>query len=201
MPKVVPEYRAQAKARIIEAARAVFARKGIARTSMEDIAREVGVSKGAIYVYYPSKASLLEAIQSASREEIRVRLGALLDKGDVAEGLARLAEEAMERVVDPSLYNDLIVEATRNEELRQALIRDQREDTKVIQWFFRELKRRGRLPRVTDVETTADIVIALFIGTIFGTNQLGRNPSEARRFLVRALRQVLGTSRTARASS
>ncbi len=47
---------------ILEAALALFARKGIERTTMQDIATEAGLSAGAIYRYYPGKEKLLEAV-------------------------------------------------------------------------------------------------------------------------------------------
>src|SRR5437870_5406330 len=46
---------------ILEAARRVFARQGFYDTTMEDIAEEAGVSKGTIYIYYPSKNDIYRA--------------------------------------------------------------------------------------------------------------------------------------------
>ena len=45
MPKVVPEYKELAKKRIIDAAYSVFYNKGYHKTTMDDVANEVGVSK------------------------------------------------------------------------------------------------------------------------------------------------------------
>ena len=55
MPKVIPEYKEEAKAKIIKAARSVFSQKGYHDATMDDIATEVGVSKGALYSYFESK--------------------------------------------------------------------------------------------------------------------------------------------------
>lgn len=46
------------RAQILRAALACMARKGYARTTMDDIAREAGLSKGAIYWYFPSKREM-----------------------------------------------------------------------------------------------------------------------------------------------
>lgn len=52
----------EAKARqILDGARAVFLRDGFDGSSMNDIAREAGVSKGTLYVYFPSKEALFAA--------------------------------------------------------------------------------------------------------------------------------------------
>src|SRR5438874_12823115 len=62
MPKVVPEYKEEAKSRILDAANRVFAEKGYHEATMDDIAKRLGVSKGASYLYFSSKEDLFEAM-------------------------------------------------------------------------------------------------------------------------------------------
>ncbi|TVR07188.1 MAG: TetR/AcrR family transcriptional regulator [Spirochaetaceae bacterium] len=45
--------------KIIQAASRLIIENGIANTSLADIAREVGISKGTLYYYYPSKGGLI----------------------------------------------------------------------------------------------------------------------------------------------
>lgn len=47
---------------IIEAAVRVFSVKGVAQTTLADIAREAGVTRGAIYWHFKNKADLLEVL-------------------------------------------------------------------------------------------------------------------------------------------
>jgi AcrR family transcriptional regulator len=47
---------------IIAAALAVFADKGFAAARTEDIARRAGISKGALYLYFPTKEDLFRAV-------------------------------------------------------------------------------------------------------------------------------------------
>ena len=47
---------------IVESALGLFARKGIERTTMQEIATDAGLSAGAIYRYFPGKEKLLEAV-------------------------------------------------------------------------------------------------------------------------------------------
>jgi AcrR family transcriptional regulator len=62
---------------IIEAAFRVFGEQGLQRARLEDVAREAGVSKGTIYLYFESKealfrevvrAKIVSAIEAAERE-------------------------------------------------------------------------------------------------------------------------------------
>jgi AcrR family transcriptional regulator len=59
MPKVVPEYKELARKKIIKAAYTLFEEKGYHSTSMDDIAKEVGVSKASLYSYFKSKEAIL----------------------------------------------------------------------------------------------------------------------------------------------
>ncbi len=71
MPKVVPEYKEEAKAKIVKAARTVFAKKGYHDATMDDVAKEVGVSKGALYSYFESKEDLLKEISLQGHQALQ----------------------------------------------------------------------------------------------------------------------------------
>ena len=57
--RAAPEVR---QADILDAAYAEFARHGFADARMEDVARGAHVSKGTVYLYYPTKQALFEAL-------------------------------------------------------------------------------------------------------------------------------------------
>ena len=59
----VPRRRKHARAKELrEAALALFVEKGFEATRTEEIAARAGLSKGALYLYYPSKENLLHAV-------------------------------------------------------------------------------------------------------------------------------------------
>jgi len=47
---------------LLEAAMTLFVEKGFAATRVEEVAKLAGVSKGTLYLYYPSKEQLLKAV-------------------------------------------------------------------------------------------------------------------------------------------
>jgi AcrR family transcriptional regulator len=60
-----PKFRRRAEARpeeVLDAALDLFIEKGFAATRVEDIAGRAGISKGAVYLYFPSKEAVLEGI-------------------------------------------------------------------------------------------------------------------------------------------
>jgi AcrR family transcriptional regulator len=60
-----PKFRRRAEARpdeVLDAALKLFIAKGFAATRVEDIAKEAGLSKGAVYLYFPSKEAIIEGL-------------------------------------------------------------------------------------------------------------------------------------------
>lgn len=62
MPKVVPEYKEEAKRRIIEAAMDVISERGCDQMTFEHVAKKLGVTKGAVYWYFKTKEELVTAV-------------------------------------------------------------------------------------------------------------------------------------------
>ncbi len=65
---------------LLDAALALFVEKGFAATRAEEVAHAAGVSKGTLYLYYPSKEELFKAV-------VRQNLTSL-----IAEGMETLAQ-------------------------------------------------------------------------------------------------------------
>lgn len=61
--QVVEEFRIQS---IHEAAMRVIARKGLAQTTMQEIADEAGIAKGTIYLYFQDRTRLLESLADST---------------------------------------------------------------------------------------------------------------------------------------
>jgi AcrR family transcriptional regulator len=57
-PKVTQAYKEEKKAIILEGALHCFTEKGFQATTMDDIVRHLGISKGAIYSYFTSKEEM-----------------------------------------------------------------------------------------------------------------------------------------------
>ncbi|MGG5818763.1 TetR/AcrR family transcriptional regulator [Falsiroseomonas sp. HW251] len=79
-------------AELLEAALDTFRAKGFAATRMDDIAARAGVSKGTIYLYYPSKEAIFEAL-------VRDRLLPNLDRVEAAAAASPLPAGATLRLI------------------------------------------------------------------------------------------------------
>jgi len=69
-------YRGQTRDEIIEAARALFYRRGYARTSFSDIVKHTGIQRGNIYHYFKTKDDILDAVIEQRASEYRAALSA-----------------------------------------------------------------------------------------------------------------------------
>ncbi|MGK2928522.1 MAG: TetR/AcrR family transcriptional regulator [Acidimicrobiales bacterium] len=74
--------------RILETALRSFGTDGIDRTSLDALARELGMTKQAILYWYPSKEALLDAVIDFSAGELQRRFARALEPGAV--GFARV---------------------------------------------------------------------------------------------------------------
>ena len=65
MKEKTPKFKRRAEARpdeVLDAALELFLEGGFAATKVEDVAKRAGLSKGSVYLYFPSKDALLEGI-------------------------------------------------------------------------------------------------------------------------------------------
>lgn len=80
---------------VLDAARDVLRRYGPAKTTVVDVARELGVSHGSVYRHYPSKAALRDAVAQRWLHEIAEPLQAIADDDDPAPRRLRRWLEAL----------------------------------------------------------------------------------------------------------
>jgi AcrR family transcriptional regulator len=194
MPKVVADYKELAKARITRAGIAIFAKKGFRNSSMADIAKEVGVSKADLYLYFRNKADILREIQTASRRQTREELSRIPPEGDTITALLDLVERALAEGSQDSrigaLWFEMMAEGLSDPKLGAVLRADYREDRKIIRDILPRLSKRGRARTLGDPDATAMVVTMLLSGAI-AQMCLGTPWPQVRRALERALRAVL----------
>jgi AcrR family transcriptional regulator len=100
--EAAPDAQDSAKRRqILDGARLVFLRDGYDGASMSDVAREAGVSKGTLYVYFPSKEALFEAQIRDGRARQAEHLAKLTAEGAPEETLRRYGVSLLTALASP----------------------------------------------------------------------------------------------------
>jgi TetR/AcrR family fatty acid metabolism transcriptional regulator len=114
-------------AQIVAAATRVIARKGYARTSLNDIAREAEMSKGAVHYHFPSKEALVAKVLETATDAVAERTKQAWQTGghDPFEALRAAVRELwavrVSRSDEVAVVADLLAQALHDEKLRPQL--------------------------------------------------------------------------------
>lgn len=93
--------------RILEIATEQFARFGVRTVTMEDLARQAGISKKTIYQEFEDKKDLVKAVFAAILEEDQRKLSLILEQGDgVIEHLVQTSRMMRDRLTS---INPLVI--------------------------------------------------------------------------------------------
>ncbi|WP_170219404.1 TetR/AcrR family transcriptional regulator [Nocardioides litoris] len=93
--------RAEVRQTLVEAAARVFARSGIDAASLDEVAAEAGLTKGAIYSNFAGKADLVEAVVAANlRSHLDTGLAAVEPGGSMNDRAQALGDELSRSFLD-----------------------------------------------------------------------------------------------------
>lgn len=85
--------------RILDAALDAFGTRGFGATSLDDLARDLGVRKQTILYWYPSKDALLAAVIDHTTDEVTLRLERAVATAEPGFGRIEAIVRAMSRLV------------------------------------------------------------------------------------------------------
>jgi len=191
MPKVVPEYKEEAKSRILDAANKVFAERGYHEATMDDIAKRLGVSKGAIYLYFSSKEDLFEEMcRTAPQAFKEILFSSFRDEGNPIQSATQFFDKMLKlSASNPGLSFEIISEASRNPSLKRILKQNHEEYERVLTSFLAEGRKRKIVGDNLDIRPLANALIALWNGleTLLVS---GLPVDEARRAWLEALKAI-----------
>ena len=136
MPKISDERRAERLEQILEGARRCFAENGYEGATVAKLEREIGLSRGAIFNYFPSKEDLFV--------ELAVRDSARMSEIWREQGLEAIVREVME--LDPawlSVYLELFRRVRNDDDFRERIESRQKEIAPANRARIEEAQRNG----------------------------------------------------------
>jgi len=112
------------RTQILEAAVRLWLRQGFDATAVEAIAREAGLAKGTVYLYFPSKEAVLEeALRRYSLVPAMTELAAALEGRAFEEAIPLIARALWQRLrANAPLVGLLLQELPRRPELARAFV-------------------------------------------------------------------------------
>ncbi|TMI21452.1 TetR/AcrR family transcriptional regulator [Candidatus Bathyarchaeota archaeon] len=166
MPRVVPEYREEARTRILAAGNQVFGEKGYRQATMDDVAKKLGVSKGALYLYFASKEELFEEICRAEPLAFKeILYSTFSENKNPLESAGEFFDKMLKRSGSNSgLSFEIFSEASHNPGLRRVLKKTRDEYAATLMNYLDEGRKRGFIERDLDLRSITYALIALWNG-------------------------------------
>ncbi|MDO8186932.1 TetR/AcrR family transcriptional regulator [Conexibacter sp. JD483] len=162
--------KAATRARLLEAAARVYAARGFAGATLDDVALEAGLTKGAVYGHFGSKDNLLVALMDEYVAGKVAQQVGFFDRDETTWKRPFVGSDTFMRELDeePDAFRLLIefwLAATRDEQLRERFA----DGFHALRGMFAEFCRESAidagiepLPEVDD--TTANVSLALSLG-------------------------------------
>ncbi|MFI1914219.1 TetR/AcrR family transcriptional regulator [Nocardia sp. NPDC020380] len=161
----------QRRRRILDAAVDCFAERGLHATTMQDICRRADTSPGAVYSWYPSKESIIDAIAAERHEhEIHLLATALADP-DPRTALHSFLDAYFEWLSDPS---ERLRRRVSVQVWAESLVNDRLQPTvqegigqRSLAWDgIRAAQAAGAVTTAADADGMARLVLAVLQGFI-----------------------------------
>lgn len=142
------------QAQLLEEAQGLFERLGLQKTTVDDIVRAVGISKGAFYRFYESKEELFFDLLERAEERARADLGTFVwdEEAPADANLTRFFRQVAELLLRVPFLRTLSGTERRQLETRlppERLARHQQGDEEAVIRFFQALAAAGKI-RVVD---------------------------------------------------
>lgn len=167
---------ADTRARILQSAARVFASKGLQRATLDEVASDAGMTKGAIYWHFKSKNDLFFALLDHRFQECTSPLEgdveatiAMAKTGRMREALQQMFSTGLLRCTEDDDWVRLFVECvaqTRDPDVRTRLADFYHRGWALSADVTRTMQERGLAPKHADPEVAAVFWGALFDGLV-----------------------------------
>jgi AcrR family transcriptional regulator len=192
MPKLYPGYRDEIRKKILSEAFTVFLAKGFEKTTMDDIAARLGVTKPAIYRYFKNKEELfLASVADTMMGEFKKIFDTSFASDDLITGAGRFfdAHLAFDRKFS-SFAKDINDIISRNSSLQEGAMVFHAEGLDLMRHFFREQKRLGTIDTTIGDDDLVRICSAFAQGLTSSVDR-GLDPGEAKRLWLLGFAKLL----------
>jgi AcrR family transcriptional regulator len=161
---------------ILEAAARLFAQHGYSNTDTQLLADKLGVGKGTLYRYFPSKRDLFLAVVDRVMRVLREEVDAVMAGiADPLEGIAAGIRAYLAFFAEHPQYVELLIQERAQFKDRKKPTYFEHQEANAARWqaFWRDLIAQGRV-RDMPAERIFRVVSDLLYGTMFTNYFAGR---------------------------
>lgn len=155
--------------KLMDAGIALFAKYGYSNTSVDQIVKKAGMSKGAFYAHFPTKeAFLMKVLQDEIQfyfEDLRKLL--VEEERDMIDEFIKFSAEMVVTVYEKGFSAVLLHSAMTCQylpQVQQELIKQMEEWRNDLTQLFEAMKKKGLIGSPLDARTLANAGMALFNG-------------------------------------
>jgi TetR/AcrR family transcriptional regulator, acrAB operon repressor len=158
---------------LLDAAEAVFTRKGVAASTLNDIAVEAGMTRGAIYWHFKDKGELVRAMCERATLPMEAMVNEVMTMAgdDPLGSVRRLTVHALTQIADSTrqhtVFDILFHKCEKTGELAEVFERElesRNECHSQIEGLFKQAVKRGQLPADTDTHLAMQALHSYLIG-------------------------------------
>jgi len=159
---------ARRKEEILEEATRLFAAKGYAHAKIDDIALRLGIAKGTIYRYFPTKKALFLAVADNAMAELQDSMHAITSK--IEDPLERISAGVRAHLAFFDRHRDLIEvfvheRAEFRDRKKPTFLSYREKNIKDLEALLKDMKKAG-LVRDISASATAEILGDMLAGTV-----------------------------------
>ncbi len=158
---------------LLDAAESVFTKKGVAASTLNDIAVEAGMTRGAIYWHFKDKGELVRAMCERATLPMEAMVNEVMAvAGDDPLGsVRRLTVHALTQIAESkrqhTVFDILFHKCEKTGELAEVFEREyesRNECQSQIEGLFKQAVKRGQLPVDTDTHLAMQALHSYLIG-------------------------------------
>lgn len=193
MPRINPEYREDAKKKIIDAALEVAREDGWGGLTLEAVARKVGVTKGAFYSYFANSGTLMQDVMVTMIRRIRDNvLGILTGEENGRVAIERLGDLIF---LEPKPFIPIFIQAIAGMPRDPAFLARISalfdENSEEIVSRLARFQKKGQIPADVDLKDASRAIYCLTIGLAFTAHVLGKDGRLTRQTWLNSVERIL----------
>ncbi|MEH6592056.1 MAG: TetR/AcrR family transcriptional regulator [Halioglobus sp.] len=156
-------------AKILPAARRLFAERGYSNTTFKDVGKAVGMTHAALYSYFPSKAALYLATTGDAQAILQPKyLKAIQNGANFKQRLREILRVAAQAHEQDSSISGLLMaiplEISRHPELAELMLGRQNSTLDLLADVFAQAQARGEIKSKAQPEELVVAIIGSWVG-------------------------------------
>lgn len=187
-----PERAEARRQEVLAAAAQAFAEHGYTETTIDDIARKLGATKGVIYHYFRSKEEIFVEVRAAAVREATARVQAIIDRGEPPrETLQAILKDLISHIFGTAQHYAIILREAKalQPENRERIRELQRRYERLVRGVVEDGIRRGVFVH-RDARVMTATLLRCALSTAFWYRPSGPRPPE--RVIDQVVEQLVG---------